>query len=239
MRWATFSLAIGLALGGAVEAPEDLLRRSDISTFAPGSFRARLTLKGTDRKALNIEVWRAEGRTLVRFLEAKERGKYLLKRDGDLWFLSPHARKPVRLNQAYKLGGGASLDDVLGTRYSSEYRIVGVTETDGLVALDLEPVGPGARYARVRYVVRRETHRPIRVEFRSSSGRATSSVEFLEWEGERLRPRRLQVTDLLRPKASIAVEITEVSERAVPEALFDLDDASARRALEAGNPPRQ
>jgi hypothetical protein len=100
-------------------------------------------------------------------------------------------------------------------------------------------VGRIARYPRVRYVVRRETHRPVRVEFRSSSGRATSSVEFLEWEGERLRPRRLQVTDLLRPKASIAVEITEVSERAVPEALFDLDDASARRVLEAGNPPRQ
>src|SRR5437899_791597 len=213
MRWATFSLAIGVALAGgplgAIETPEDLLRRSDISTLAPGSFRARLILKGADRDALNIEVWRApDDRTLVRFLDAKERGKYLLKRDGVLWFLSPHARKPVKLNQAYKLGGGASLDDVLGTRYSSEYRIVGVTETDGLVALDLERVGQGARYPRVRYVVRRETHRPIRVEFRSSSGKATSSVEFLEWEGERLRPRRLQVADLLLTKASVAVGVT-------------------------------
>jgi hypothetical protein len=39
---------------------------------------------------------------------------------------------------------------------------------------------------------------------------------------------------MLRPKASVTVEISEVKERPVPDALFDLLDSSARRALETG-----
>jgi hypothetical protein len=238
MRWDTCSLTLALSIGAGVaragDTPEELLRRSDITTLAPESFQARVTLTQVQGRELNLEVFRAgERRTLVRFLDPKERGKYLLKRDGVLWFLSPRAKAPVKLNPSYRLSGGASLDDILGTRYSRDYRILGATETDGLVALDLEAREPTARYPRVFYFVGRETHRPVRVEFRSLSGKATASVEFIEWEeGSRPRPRRLRVTDMLRPKASVAVEISEVTERALPDALFDLEDGSGRRALE-------
>jgi hypothetical protein len=244
MRWGTFSLVVGLALGSggarATETPEELLRRSDISTFAPSSFSAHVTLKGTRSESLHFEVWRAgETRTLVRFLDAKDRGKYLLKRDDVLWFLAPRAKKPVRLHPSYKLAGGASLDEILGLRYSREYKVAGVAEAeDGLVALDLEAAGSDVRHPRVRYFVRRNTQRPVRIEFQSSSGKATGRVEFLEWEeGPRPRPRRLLVTDLLRPETPEAVEITEVNERTVPDELFDLHHATARSRLEANSPP--
>jgi hypothetical protein len=238
MRWDTCSLglvlAISVGIARADETPAELLRQSDITTLAPESFRARLTLTQVQGTELNLEVWRVgESRTLVRFLDAKERGKYLLKRDEVLWFLSPRAKAPVKLNPSYKLSGAASIDDILGTRYSREYRILGANDTDGLVALDLEALAPGVRYPRVLYVVGRESRRPVRVEFRSPSGKPTGSVEFILWEeGPRPRPRRLHVTDALRPKGSVTVEISEVTERAIPDALFDLEDGSARRALE-------
>jgi hypothetical protein len=238
MRWATCSLALALwpsaGIAGGTETPEELLRQSDITTLAPAVFQARVTLTQIEGRELHLEVLRAgESRTLVRFLDVKERGKYLLKRDGILWFLSPRAKVPVKLNPSYRLSGGASLDDILGARYSREYRILGATNTDGLVALDLQARERTARYPRVCYFVARESHRPVRVEFRSPSGRTTGSVEFIEWEeGSRPRPRRLRVTDMLHPKASVAVQIGEVSEREVPDALFDLEDGSARLALE-------
>jgi hypothetical protein len=237
------SLALGLCLGIGVgwtgEASNELLRRSDVSTLAPESFRARVTLTQADGKKLNVEVFRAgESRTLVRFLDANDRGKYLLKREGLLWFLSPRAKAPVKLDPSYRLSGGASLDDILGTHYFRDYSILGTTDTDGLVEFDLQAREPTARYARVSYVVGKESRRPVRVEFRAPSGKPTGSVEFLEWEeGNPIRPRRLRVTDVLRPKASVAVEITEVHEGAVPDALFDLQDGSARLAFEARDAP--
>jgi hypothetical protein len=238
MRWDTCSLAVALAFGAqirsAAETSEELLRRSDISTLAPESFQARVTLTQGSGRQLNVEVFRADGgRTLVRFLDAGELGKYLLKRDGVMWFLAPRAKAPVRLDPSYRLNGGASLDDILGMHYSREYRILGAVDTGDLVELDLQAQGPTARYSRVRYVVGKEKHRPVRIDFQAPSGKLTTRVEFTEWEeGSQPRPRRLRVTDMLRPKASVAVEITQVTETAIPDALFDLEDGSARLALE-------
>lgn len=239
MLSATFSLLLILETGAPAlpaEAAEELLRSSDVSTLAPESFRARLAIRGSAGAPLNLEVWRAgEGRTLVRFLDAKDRGKYLLKRDSEMFFLSPRAKKPVKLDRSYKLSGAASLDEILGTHYAREYKIAAAAETDdGLAALDLEAKTSAAPYPRARYLVKAETQRPVRVEFTLANGKVMRSVEFLEWaDGANPHPRRLRVTDTLRPKANADVEIIEVNERPVPAALFSLEDASARAALEA------
>jgi Outer membrane lipoprotein-sorting protein len=238
MRWATFSLTVVFLLAREIARPSDtldeLLRRSDISTFAPDAFEARLRLDGDDGKTLHLEVWRsAADKTLVRFLDAKDRGKYLLRRNGVMWFLSPRALKPLRLNPSYKLSGAASLDDLLGTRYSHAYKVVGSQEQDGGVTMDLEAVDPHADHPHVRYRVDRASARPSSIALLSPSGKTTSTVTFLEWEeGARPRPRRLRITDALRPKASVTVNVTEVKARQVSEDLFRLDDGAARRALE-------
>ena len=76
---------------------EELLRRSDVGALAPDSFRARLALKSESPAARHeIEIWRSgEGKTLIRFLDSKERGKYLLRLQDQLWLLAPGARKPI------------------------------------------------------------------------------------------------------------------------------------------------
>jgi hypothetical protein len=261
MRSATFewlaTAVVGVALaaargsaGPAGDPPalphavaRDLLARSDVSTLAPASFRARLTLTPTKGDPLDLEVWRAgETKTLVRFLGRKDRGKYLLRLDDALYFLSPKAKKPVKLDPAYRVGA-VSLDEMLGTRYSRDYEIVGVSlEQDGaLVDLELRALGPNAPWPKVLYVVERATRRPVRAEFYARSGRKTGAVEFLEWStAKRLRPKRLRVEDAVRKSASADVLITEVDERPVPNGLFDKDDPSERRKLEAaGRAPKE
>jgi hypothetical protein len=211
----------------AVRSPEELLRRSDVGAFAPTSFRARLLLERPAPAASHeVEVWRSgEARTLVRFLDPKERGKYLLRLGAQLWLLAPGAKEPVRLSPSYRLYGGATLDEVLGTRLAREYVVeaASVEKDSGgtLVVLEL-----------------RATERPVRAEYRLRSGRAATAVEFVEWN-DKSPPyaRRVVVRDLLRKGALTEVDVLELQERAVPDALFDLRNSAARRALDAGQPP--
>lgn len=231
-------LAAIAPLAGAAEPYAELLRQSDISSLAPESFRARLRIVPASGPPQALEVWRSgESRTLVRFLGPRDRGKYLLRLEDALFFVSPRARRAVKLDPAYRLGV-ASLDEMLGTRYSRDYAIQGASDrTDAagaMVVLELEARTPRAPWRRVRYFVGGETRRPVRVEFLAASGKTTGAVEFLEWEERgRLHPRRLRVSDALRPKRSAEVVIEEVLECPVPSGLFDLEDPSERRKLEA------
>jgi hypothetical protein len=215
-------------------SPDAILRRADVGALAPESFRSRMRLTAGSRTPLDVEVWRkGESRTLVRFLGAKEQGKYLLRLGSALWFLSPGAKKPVRLNPSYRLRGSATLDDVLGLQYARDYRVDATSDdAGGLVALDLVAREPSAIYPAVRYVVRRSTLRPVRAEYRLPSGKVATIVEFAEWkEGRRPYASRLLVRDALHRGAATVVDVLEVEERPVADGLFDLTDPAARRRL--------
>ena len=225
----------------SAESPEEnLLRRSDVATAAPNAFRVvlRVTAGG---KATDLEVWRSsESRTLVRFLDQKERGKYLVRLDGDLWFLSPGAKRPVRLAPTYRLKGSASLDDLLGIHYSRDYEIVSVSEgkddAGSLAVFDLRAMGK-APYPRVRYMVRSADARPVRAEYTLTSGKLASVVEFVEWDkAQRMRFKRLIFRDALRGGAVTEVELLEMEERSVPPGLFDLQDRAERARVFGATP---
>ncbi len=228
-------LLLGAGVGAQAEEPEDLLRRSDLAASGPTAFRSvlRVTAEG---KTLKLEVWRSgEDRTLVRFLDPKERGKYLVRSDSALFFLSPGAKKPVKLAASYKLKGSASLDDLLGIRYSRDYEIASFAEEgsgpDTLAVFDLRAKGK-ALYPRVRYLVRTQEARPVRAEYKLASGKLASVVEFLEWDpGQRSRIKRLVFRDALRGGAVTEVELVETEERTIPAGLFDLADNSERARL--------
>lgn len=221
--------------GVAAESPQDLLRKSDVAAAAPQAFRAVLRVTA-EQKALELEVWRSgESRTLVRFLDPKEKGKFLLRIESALWFLSPGAKKPVKLAPAYKLKGSASLDDLLGIRYSRDYEIVAFSEepdaSGGLAIFDLRAKGK-ALYPRVRYLVRTADARPLRAEYKLVSGKLASLLEFAEWDQtQRARFKRLIFRDALRGGAVTEVELLEMEERTVPAGLFDLEDSAERARL--------
>lgn len=225
----------------AVRSPQELLARSDVGSFGPASFKARLVLKPEPpRESREIEVWRrGEAQTLVRFLNPKERGKYLLRLDRQLWLIAPGAREPVRISASYRLYGGASLDQILGARLARDYEVESARDEEEaggrVVVLELRAKAEGLTFPRVRYVVREATERPIRAEYRLMSGRPATAVEFVEWSDKGSRyARRLVVRDLLRKGATTEVEVRDLEERSVPAVLFDLHDSSARRALDAG-----
>jgi len=222
------------------EAAADILKKSDIATFAPESFRARFRITALPEQPvpMEVEVWRSgASKSLVRFLGSKEEGKYLLRLEGGVCFMAPGARKPVKLSPAHRLRGGASLDDILGIHYGRDYVIEGAMETQEtggpLVVLDLVARSPRVQYPKVRYFVRRATGRPVRAEYALKGGKTSSVVEFLEWEeGTRPVVRKLVLTDRLRSGLRTEVTLLEMEERTIPDGLFDLKDPTERRKLE-------
>ena len=244
VRSLSFALVIALALSSAfssAQAPDALLRRSDVGAFVPAAFRTRLVMRQDKGAASEIELWRSGAdRTLVRFLDPKERGKYLLRLGADLWFLSPGTKRPVRLSPTHRVYGAATLDVLLGMHLSDDYRIAGTTpQADpqgAVVVFDLQAKSDRQQFASVRYVVRAATERPVSALYKLRSGREATLIEFLEWAGGSGRTPRyaksIHVRDLLRKGALTRIETVEFEERAVPDGLFDLNDASARRALE-------
>lgn len=242
MESVQWTIVMAALAGVLTQSPEELLRRSDVGAFAPSSFRARLVLKSPPQNATHeIEVWRSgETKTLIRLLDPKERGKYLLRLDGQLWLLSPSAKKPVRLSPSYRLYGGATLDEVLGIRLARSYDVEGTSNETSpggtVVAFELRAKAEGMLFPTVRYLVRESTERPVSATYRLRSGREATRVEFVEWnERGVVYAKHVVVNDLLRKGATTDVEILELEERKVPDALFSLENSSARDALETTN----
>ncbi len=237
---APFALALAVpallasAPGAATDETTELLRRSDVAANGPASFRSRILLQDSATPdSVEIEVWRdRESRTLVRFLGAQHRGKYLLYLEQGVFFLAPGAREPVKLPRSFRLHGSATLDNVLGLRYSRDFSIESATaDADGThVVFELRARDAHAQYPQVRYVVERATAHPTRAELRLKGGKLATTIEFAAWA--RTRPLRLVLRDELRGGRETRIELLSLEERSVPEALFSLSDASARRRLE-------
>ena len=85
--------------------------------------------------------------------------------------------------------------------------------------------------------MRNRDARPVSTEYRLGSGKTASVIEYAEWSLlPVLHARRFAVRDELRKGAVADVEIVSLQARPVPDDLFDLADATARRRLEARPP---
>jgi hypothetical protein len=224
------------------EADRALLAASDLQAAAPESFRAVLRIEPLQpgRQGVDLELWRGAGeRTLLRFLDARNRGKAFVFEGREAWFLAPSAR-PVRLSPGHRLAAGLSLQEILGVAYGRDFRIEGVSRAGSgaaeLVTFDLRATVPGLPYPQVRYVVRTAQRRPVRVEMRLASGRPARMLELAEWlPGRPLSPAEMVVKDLVGGQPPVRVRFLDLAERQPPEHLFALGPEGD--AARAANPP--
>jgi hypothetical protein len=210
------------------DADRRLLAASDLALAAPESFRMhlRLTPLAAPERTTEAEVWRAGAATAVELLGERDRGKRFLQRPDGFWFVAPGAQ-PVKLGPSHRLAGGVALQEILAPSYSRDYRLESVRrEPAGATELvTFELVGEAAELAwrRVRYVVRADRSRPVRIELLTPSGRLARLVELAEWAAPTgLELRRLVVKDLLRGGAAVTIEVLAMEPREVPPERFEL-----------------
>jgi hypothetical protein len=225
----------------ATDADYELLAAADLHAAAPAAFRARLRLEPLQpgRPAAELELWRDGERSLLRFLDERNRGKAFLQDPDGAWFLSASAR-PVKLAPGHRFAAGLSLQDLLGFAYSRHFRIEGVERRGSgateQASFDLRALDPAAPYPQVTYVVAVVPRRPLRVELRLASGRVARLLELSAWTpGRRLSPAEMVVKDLVGGQPPVRVRFLELEERQPPTDLFALGPAGdrARAALPA------
>jgi len=240
-RFALVALvAAGVAASARAATPEleRLLAASDPFAAAPRELRIELVFSRVASGArVPIELWRkGDELALVRFLAPKDLGKYVVRRDGAFYLLTPTARRPVKMAPALAPAGGAALDDLLAVHPSRDYAIVDTATSGEQVRFELAAEPGIAGPPRATWVVDRRTRRPLRAEFRDEDGRVRRLVEFRSWrEGKRLEPQTIVAKDVARGGSPLEVEFLSIESRAIPAGLFDLSDDSARAALP---PPR-
>jgi hypothetical protein len=238
-RWALL-LAAGWLAGAfttpALAAPptdadRELFAAADLKAAAPDSFRSVLRIEPLQpgRAGIELELWRSGDRTLLRFLDARHRGKAFVHGPSEAWFLAPTAR-PVKLSPAHRLAAGLSLQEILGVAYGRDFRIDDVRRAGSgestLVTFDLQATTPGLPYPQVRYVVRERNQQPVRIELRLPSGRTARMLELVAWRpGRRLSPAEIVVKDLVGGQAPVRVHFLALEERQAPEHLFALTPA--------------
>lgn len=232
-RWGVLALLFIVMPAGTV-AQESLLRQSDVGAFAPATFQARLSItRGGDTS--EVEIYRASGdRTLLRFLAAKERGKFLLRRGADLWLIAPDAKKPVKLGPSHRIYGAATTEVLFSLHLADDYTIHSTTSeatsAGTLTVFELRAKSPTAPFAEVRYAVDPATARPASALYRARSGKPLVQVAFQAWSANNRHASQVEVTDLVRKEPPTRIAVTSFTEGAVPEGLFDLEDGAARAA---------
>jgi hypothetical protein len=241
------ALSIGAVVGIAAAVPAvgevgaadaRLLAASDPFAAAPSELRLELTFVGANGAEVPLEIWRkGDDQALVRFLAPKDAGKFVLRHGREAWLLAPGAKEPVKMAPALAPAGGAALDELLSLRLARDYVAATAVESGGVVTFDLEAARPDVDPPRVRWAVDRERGLPLRAEFRTAEGRVRRMIEFRSWRDEDRRiPGELVAKDLLRAGAPLVVRIVALEAREVPDALFDLRDPTARRALPPPGP---
>lgn len=230
------ALAVGLVAPAVLAAEpelERLLAASDLFAKAPAEFRTTIEVRPLDVATGNrLEVFR-KGRDLelIRFLAPKERGKFLLRRDERLYFLSPGSAKPVELAPSYRVHG-AAIHDLLGLDLGRDFEIDAASEAGSVVTFDLVASAPGAAAKRLRWAVNRATSRPLRAELQTSQAKALRVIEFKGWrDAAQGVPEILVVKDLVAGGTPLEIRFLDFEPRAIDAALFDLTDGAARAAL--------
>ena len=225
----------------ATAADRELLAAADLQRAAPESFRSVMRFEPLQpgRSGVEVELWRSGGTTLLRFLDARNRGKAFVNTPTEAWFLAASAR-PVKLSAGHRLAAGLSLQEILGVAYSRDFRIEGVaragTGAATLATFDLRATSPGLPYPQVRYVVRESTKRPVRIELRLPSGRPARMLELVAWRpGARLSPAEIVVKDLVGSQPPVRVRVLALEERQPPADLFALTPEGDR--ARAAHPP--
>ena len=216
-------------------ADQELLAASDLFAAAPAEFRVELEVRpNAAASGMALEIWRrGEELALVRLLAEKDRGKFLLRRDRELYFIAPGSARPVKLAPSYRLQG-AALDELLGLRLVRDYRIQQLSEAGGVVTFDLVANDKGAATPRLRWVVSRGRRLPLRADLQAGDGRVLRVIEFPEWSDPgRGIPKRMVVKEVLRGGAPLEILFGRFATVPVSLELFELGDAgkAARAAL--------
>jgi outer membrane lipoprotein-sorting protein len=221
----------------SAQAPADadkLLQQSDESRAAWDSYSVTTVIKNFDGDKLKEEAKfdvlnKGKEKTLVKFLNADEKGEFLLVVDDAMWIYMPDTKRPIRITPMQRLLGNASNGDVARTRYYGDYTAKLIRETSlystACYLLELNAKSDGATYQRIEYWISKAGSQPLQAEIYLSSGKHYKSIRYDKYitTGGKLLLAQLTITEQLLPGKKTIMLFSDYQPREIPERYFHKD----------------
>jgi len=124
-------------------------------------------------------------KSIVEFLEPKQRGQKILSTSESLWFYSPRIHKAIKVPTSQRLFGEASLGDIVQLRWLQDYEPRFDEKKEELVdardcwRLVLEAKSDKASYRKIVLWVAKKDLLPIKANYFLASGKHIKTAEFV------------------------------------------------------------
>ena len=113
---------------------------------------------------------------------SKTKGRKLLMKDRNMWFIKPGLSKPVPISPRQKLLGGASNGDIASTNYAGDYTIESFTQdqfnNEPCYLYELKARNKKVTYDKIRYWVSMKRKIGLKAEFFTLSGKMFKTAFF-------------------------------------------------------------
>lgn len=180
------SLSLFLAPTSIMAADAVSVVKSVLQKISPGQWQAdyNFTNYRTDgtQHSYRLNIKARDSRTIfVLFLEpAREAGRQLLNRDGEIWSYLPDSRKIVRLADRDSIGNGDfNNSDVLKMNWLDDYNVEIAKESTKQYVIDMKAKAGGkATYHMMRLWVSKSGLQPIQQYFYDESGHHLKSLKY-------------------------------------------------------------
>ena len=181
-----------------------------------------------------LEVKARNFDSLAEFLSpAKVKGRKLLMRDRNMWFMKPGLRKPVPISPRQKLLGGASNGDIASTNYAGDYEVTEASNDtvngEACHLFDLRATNKSATYDRIVYWISKSRLVGVKADFYTVSGKRFKSATF-EYEnritvGDESQPfiSRMVITHALMKDDVTVMTYRDARVGHIPDSTFNLN----------------
>ncbi len=219
----TAALFAADASAAELSADEILKRTDDART--PAAFTAKMEMKsikeGKSRGFVFAILAKLGSGIRLEFTDpVRERGKKLLRKEDNVWFMGPDLSKPLRLSKKDSfMGSSFSNSDMLEARYVGDYtpKLMGKSEIGGepMYELELTATAPSVTYAKILLTVRKANFVIARAKYFAASGDLLKVLVVPETKdlAGRVRASRMVMVSPLTPKARDEVVIHEMKSK--------------------------
>ncbi len=220
----------------------EILQKSDKLRNPSVPFSTQITLieyskgKEVDRSVIKVHSKKKSNngqyRSLVQFLRPqRDSGKLMLQNGNEIWFYDPSAKNSIRLSAQQRLMGQASNGDVMTSNFALDYHVKLVGEETikdatrkprATYRLQMTAKTKDVTYASAEYWVEKETSRPVKAKFYSSSKRLMKIAYYTNFQNQlgEMRPTQVLIIDGVDTSKVTRMQMSNYHEVTIPEAWF-------------------
>jgi outer membrane lipoprotein-sorting protein len=221
----------------AITADEMLLKSDQFrNRMEEFSIKTRITnFKNgiqTDQSLLEVMI-KGDDKSLIKFLDKKDSGRFVLMREDNMWIYIPNTRKPIRISPLQRLMGEASNGDVARTNLNRDYRadlireeIITLENKNKNVQcylLELKAEKPSATYSKIELWIKKDNYQPVKSELYLASGKHYKTLIYEEYSDFDGSPTltKLRLIDRLKNNSETTMEYLKYKKMLLPDKYFN------------------